>query len=358
MNKYKYFEKALQKRLEQKHFQQLRCALSLGDTQSKLINFNDLDFLGLSTHPYVKQKTIDSIVRWGAGSSSSRLLIDHLQAHHALENKLANLLGFDSTLLFPSTHAMQELIFGFPGVTWFVERSYPAQMIKSYMSKKSVLHVFDRSERKPLPDGPDPKIIVAPSICPKTGAEIDLRCLMAIAVNSDALICIDDTYAFGMLGKRGLGLAANRKGVDLTIGSFSKATGSFGAYIGCNQLVKNYLTSLHQTGALPPASLGAIDAALEMIPDMDAERSNVLKMASSLRSKLKSKKHQLIESNTHILGMKTNYATDLSDVLAQNGIITMPHDGPGLTLNVTVKHTGAHLDALVTKLGSLAPVLN
>lgn len=358
MNKYQFFEKTLQKRFEQKHFQQLRCALSLGDTQSRLINFNDLDFLGLSTHPYVKQKAIDSILRWGAGSSHSRLLIEHLQAHHTLEHKLASLLGTDRTLLFPGVHAMHELIFGLSGVTWFVERSYPVQVIKNHMSKKATLQVFNQNECKSLPDSPDPKIIVAPSICPKTGAEINIRRLMSMAVECDALVCIDDTNAFGMLGKRGLGLAAGRKGIDLVIGSFSKATGSFGAYIGCNHLLKNYLTSFYQIDTLPPANLGAIEAALEMLPDMDAERSSVLKLAAALRCKLNNKGHQVVESHSHILGLRTNYATDLSDVLARAGIIAMPHDGPGLTLNVTVKHSAAHLDALVTKLETLVPVLN
>ncbi|HPE85279.1 MAG TPA: aminotransferase class I/II-fold pyridoxal phosphate-dependent enzyme [Chlamydiales bacterium] len=353
-SKMNYFKVALEKKYQQKHYQQLRCVLS--KVQHDTLNFNTLDFLGLTTHPYVKNRTIDAIARWGAGSCSSRVLIDHLSAHVALEKKLAALLGTEAVMLFPSAFAAQTALFGSlaaAGSTFYAERSYPTQLVKGHLNARSTLHTFDRKALSTLPDGREPKIVITSSICSKTGEVIDLRSFMSHAVESDALLMVDDSYALGMLGKRGFGLATMRKGVDLIMGAFG--IGSFGAYLGCSQLIKNYLSTFTPFEPLPPANIGAIEAALELIPDMDAERLKVLDLAKELRKKFILKGHSVIDAKSHIVGLKTDPA--LYKQLADHGIIAMPTDLPGIAFNLTIKHTPEHIDQLVKQLGQTAPAL-
>ncbi len=352
--KMEYFKRALEKKYEQRHYQQLRCVLT--QTQNDAQNFSSLDFLGLSSHPYVKKHTIDAITRWGAGTSSSRVLPGHLNAHVALEKKLSTCLGTEATMLFSSSFALQSALFSSlstTGSTFYVERSYPTQKIKSHLNARTTLHSFDRKALSTLPDGREPKIIIATSICPKTGEVIDLRSFMAHAVESDAMLMVDDSHAFGMLGKRGFGLATARKGVDLITGSFG--ANSFGAYIGCTQMMKDYFSTHIPFEPLAPANIGAIEAALELIPDMDAERTKVLETANLLRKNLTLKGHKVIDARSHIVG--THLDPALSDHLADHNIIAMPNDLPGIAFNLSVKHTQEQIDQLVKKLGQTAPAL-
>lgn len=349
--KMEFFKKALEKKYQQRHYQQLRCILALAqDVQ----NFTSLDFLGLAAHPYVKKRTIDAISRWGAGSNAARVLPDHLKAHTDLEQKLASFLGTETAMLFPNTFALHKALFGSLstiGSTFYVERSYSTQPIKTHLNARSTLHSFDRKAFATLPDGREPKIILATSVCPKTGEIIDLRSFMAHAVESDSLLLIDDTLALGMLGKRGLGLAPMRKGVDLITGSFN----SFGAYLGCSQLIKDYLATCALFEPLAPAHIGALEAALELIPDMDAERSKVLDLAKLFRKNLILKGHQVFDANSHIVGVNVN--PSLSDQLADQGVIASPTDLPGMAFILSVKHSPEQLEKLVKMLAPKAPAL-
>ena len=103
MDKYHYYQKALEKKREQKEFRQLRCVAGFEEKKDpQRINFASNDFLGLSQHSYVKKNTIKYVLEWGAGTTPSRLVTEHLECHRSVEEKLSELVGKDAALLFPS----------------------------------------------------------------------------------------------------------------------------------------------------------------------------------------------------------------------------------------------------------------
>jgi 8-amino-7-oxononanoate synthase len=87
------------------------------------------------------------------------------------------------------------------------------------------------------------------------------------------------------LGEGGRGLSGE---ADIVIGTFSKALGSFGGFVASSETVRDYLINrcggvIYST-ALPPAVLGAIDAALDLVPGMSAERAQVASLAQRFRA--------------------------------------------------------------------------
>ncbi len=352
MCKLNYFRKALEKKYEQKHHQQLRAALSLSKTKSQYTHFNTSDYLGLSTHPYVKQKAVQALLQFGAGSSSNRPLNTHLSAHTDLQKRFNHLIGAESTLLFPTAVALQTMLFTMLAnlnASIFIEHSYPTQNIKRIVGNKGTIHFFDHNHIGDLPDGPEPKVMIAPSVCPTSGRVLDLRRLMSHAAGTDSLLIIDDSLALGMLGEAGMGCAAHKKGVDIVIGSFGKLTGSFGAYLSGPNVFCDYCMACQDTGPLNAASLGAMNAALDLIPDMEAERTMVRERSTDLRKFFANAGYDVIDSHSHIVSiqMETNRdAMSLSENLADERIIAMPTSLPGLVFNLSATHTPAEMKRL------------
>ena len=129
-----------------------------------------------------------------------------------------------------------------------------------------------------------PKFILTESVFSMDGDVAPLAEIGRLAREHDAMLIVDDAHATGILGEGGRGLSGE---ADVVIGTFSKALGGFGAYVACSDTLREYLinrcTGLIYSTALPPPVLGAIDAALDLVPSLDAERAHVASLAERFR---------------------------------------------------------------------------
>jgi 8-amino-7-oxononanoate synthase len=153
-------------------------------------------------------------------------------------------------------------------------------------------------------------------------------------------------------------------GVDLVMGTFSKAFGGFGAYVAGSRLLCDYLVNACGgfifTTALPPAALGAIDAALDLVPSMDAERAKLARMGEDVRQGLRSAGVDVGASTTHIVPAivgDADRALALSAQLEQAGIIaaairppTVPPGSSRLRLALRAGHDAGDIDTLLMTL--------
>jgi 8-amino-7-oxononanoate synthase len=101
----KNLKKALTERKKQHRYRTRRITktpqqIEMTVDDKQVISFCSNDYLGLANHPSVKQATIDAIKKYGVGSGSAHLVNGHSEAHHQLEDELAEFTGYPRAILF------------------------------------------------------------------------------------------------------------------------------------------------------------------------------------------------------------------------------------------------------------------
>ena len=168
--------------------------------------------------------------------------------------------------------------------------------------------------------GDSAALIVTESVFSMEGDCLDVDAIREIARRHGALLYVDEAHATGILGANGMGLMSPIRDASLpaglpaetqsrhqevVIGTFGKALGCFGAYVACSRAIRDYLVNrcagLIYSTALPPMVLGAIDAALDLVPEMQSKRQHVQELSAHLRSKLQQAGFDTLQSSTHIV---------------------------------------------------------
>ena len=269
-----------------------------------LLDFSSNDYLGLSRHPELIRRAQAFVARWGAGSGASRLVTGNLAPFAAIEDKLAKGKGAESALLFVSGFQANATMLpalldartlgGEPLV--FADRNNHASLIHGCQAAGVRQIRFRHNDLDHLAlllarhagEG-RPCVIVTETVFSMDGDRADVAALAALAEQYGAFLYLDEAHATGVLGATGFGLAQGLAGPRcLAMGTFSKALGGFGAYAACSSRLRDYLinrcTGLIYATALPPAVLGAMDAALDLLPGLDRERARLAAHAERFRA--------------------------------------------------------------------------
>ena len=213
-------------------------------------------------------------------------------------------------------------------------------------------------------------MVLVESVYSMDGDCADLAGLIALCQRYGAFLYVDEAHATGVFGQDGGGLASQYPGqIDLVMGTFGKALGSFGAYVAGSRVLIDYLINrcsgfIYST-ALPPPVLGAIGAALSLLPTLEPARQQLLQLASQVRDKLAARGYQTGQSCTQIVPLLVGgegEALRLSHQFRQAGIIapairppTVPPNQSRLRLALTAAHQPQDLDRLWQALDELSP---
>lgn len=337
----------------------------------RLANFCSNDYLGLSRHPLVKQRAAEYIALYGAGSTASRLICGNIECFTRIEERLARLkqnpaallvsTGFQTNVsVIPALADRETLICS--------DQLNHNSLIQGIRLARCHVAVYRHNDMAHLEEllttrktqGFSRILIVTESVFSMDGDRSDLDTLERLAEAFQAILIVDDAHATGMFGENGMGMTCGRN-IDVAIGTFGKAAGSFGAYLSGVQKVIDFMINccpgfIYST-ALPPAVLGAIDAALELIPAMDGEREELQEKADWVRRQLNQGGWETADSSTQIVPVivgNDENALELSRFLEVNGILatsirppTVPEGKARIRLSLTALHTWAHLEALV-----------
>lgn len=354
--------------------------LSHGHAQrdgKELINFASNDYLGLSQHPTLMIKAQDYAARYGTGTTASRLVTGNNPAYSIIESKLAEGKGTEAALVMNSGYQANVTVIaaladsdvvGKP-VTVLADRLCHNSLLQGIMLSPARLIRFQHNDYQHLENllqqqqGKDMHvIIVTESVFGMDGDRADLDALVALKEKYGAMLYVDEAHATGLFGEEGFGLAAGYKGaIDIVMGTFGKALGSFGAYIACSKILRDYLIQrcdgLIYSTALPPATLGSMEAALELLPKLSAERSYVQEQAARLRKALTQQGWDCGKSTTQIVPILLGHeqtATALAETLLHHSILapairppTVPRGTSRLRLSLSAAHKKQDIDLLI-----------
>ena len=338
----------------------------------RMLNFSSNDYLGLSNHPLLGERATEFIRRYGSGSTASRLVCGNYECFEHVEKKIAELSGRQSALIFNSGFQANTSLL--PSLadhetTILSDRLNHNSLIQGCLLSRCHIERFRHNDMGHLEElliknrerGKERRIlIVTEAVFSMDGDQSDIDTLIRLSRDYEAFLFVDEAHATGLFGRNGMGLTS-WKDVDITMGTLGKAAGSFGAYVACDTEIRDYLINfcygLIYTTALPPSVLGAIDAAMDLIPSMDKEREELFKKADHLRKALHGLDFNTSTSNTHIIPIvigDEEKTMALSRWLEINGILAVTFRYPSVTrgdsrirLTLSAAHTWEHVELLI-----------
>jgi 8-amino-7-oxononanoate synthase len=351
-----------------------------------LIDFSSNNYLGLAGHPALIDRAEAWMRAWGAGAGASRLVTGTFEIHAAVERKLAALKRTEAALIFNSGYQANSsvlpalfdadilgeapLVFTDKLVHASLHHGCRAAGVREIRFRHNDLgHLENLLKKHQAKAGA--RFILTESVFSMDGDRAELAALSDIADRYGAFLYVDEAHATGVLGPNGMGLSGDIPGkVDLIMGTFSKALGSFGAYVACSKRLKEMLVNrcggLIYATALPPGVLGAMDAALDLVPTLDTERARLQANAERLRTVLRDQGLDTGGSTTQIVPAvigSEKAALAAARGLEDAGILgiairppTVPGGASRIRLAVTAAHTDAQMNALCAAVPALAAV--
>jgi 8-amino-7-oxononanoate synthase len=247
----------------------------------RLISFSCNDYLGLSVHPALAQAARDAIAQYGVGAGASRLVTGNHPLYDALEARLARLKGTAAACVFGSGYLANTGIIpalaGRGDLVLIDELAHACLWAGARLCGATVLpyrHNDLGDLRALLGESRthhDKALILTDGVFSMDGDLAPLPALGRLARDYDAWLMADDAHGIGVLGQgRGSTFATGSAAdVPLQMGTLSKAIGGYGGYLCASapviELMKNRARTLIYSTALPPATVAAAIAAIDLI---------------------------------------------------------------------------------------------
>ncbi len=307
------------------------------------VDFSSNDYLGFSSHPKLVEAAKQGLIRYGAGSSASRLLSGDLDIHHELEEEIARLKNKERALVFNSGYqANVGIISSFcaAGDAVFCDRLSHASIIDGICLSNARMFRFRHNDIGHLEDMLKKErhrfknaLIITETIFSMDGDRPDIKSLIALKVKYGCAIMVDEAHATGIYGPNGSGVVEDEgltKEIDYIMGTFGKALGSFGAYLAASKSDIDYLInkcrSFIYSTSLPPAVVSANIAAIKLLDEEPHRRKGLLELAALLRNGLKAKGLDVRGCSQIVPLVKGNNEAviALADFLKNKGYWAMP----------------------------------
>lgn len=283
----------------------------------KMFNLASNNYLGLANDERLIEASVQAARKYGAGATASRLIVGNFPLYEEAEAALAQWKGSEAALIINSGYnANVGIISALAGRddVIFSDKLNHASIIDGAILSRAEVKRYRHNDIDHLEsllkktDERKRKIIVTDAVFSMDGDIAPLYELVRLKEAYGALLMIDEAHSSGLYGEKGEGLAHHLdivEQVDIHMGTFSKALGAFGAYVTGKKVLIDYLInhmrSFIFTTALPPAALGAIQAAIAVVQQEKERRDQLHKLSAYFRTKLQSLGFDIGASATQIV---------------------------------------------------------
>lgn len=247
----------------------------------RLIMIGSNNYLGLTTHPKVRQAAIEAVERFGTSCTGSRFLNGTLKLHKQLEEELADFVGKQAALVFSTGYQVNlgtiSALVGRDDVV-ITDREDHASIIDGCCLARGQMLRFKHNDIQSLERalkraGPDQgKLVVVDGVFSMGGDLAPLPEIAPLCKQYGARLMVDDAHGVGVVGANGRGTAdyyGMTNDVDLIMGTFSKSFASLGGFIAGDEVAVHYIQhharSLIFSASMPAANTAACLAALDIM---------------------------------------------------------------------------------------------
>ncbi len=345
------------------------------------------NYLGLSTHPKVKQAASEALEKYGVGSGAVRAISGNMDVHVELEKRLAGFKNAEASLTYPTgfmanSGLIPQLVgkgdliisdeLNHGSIIDGVRLSKADRMVYKHNDMDNLAIKLEKGEEK----NPDRILIITDGVFSMDGDIAPLDMVVKHGKNHGAMIYVDDAHGEGVLGKDGRGIVSHfnltHDDVHVEMGTFSKAYGTIGGHIsGSDSLVKfayNKSRTWLLSSSHPPAVAAATIAAIDVLESEPEHVENLWKNTDYFKKAVIDLGFDTGKSQTPIIPIivgESHTAKALADELYKQGVYVVPIVFPMVARSLSRIRVQMHanltqpqLDTVIEKTETIGKKLN
>lgn len=335
-----------------------------------VVNLSSNNYLGLTTHPKLRERAVEAIRTRGVGSGSVRTIAGTMDVHMQLERKLAEFKRTEAAVVFQSGFAANAgtvaAILGRDDAIVSDELNH-ASIIDGARLSRATIKVFPHRDvaaaRRVVEALPrtQRKLLISDGVFSMDGDLGALPDLCDLAEEFGCIMMVDDAHASGVFGQHGRGTIDHfglHGRVDVQVGTLSKALGVLGGYVAGSRSLIEFLYHRARpflfSTSHPPAVAAACLAAIEVMESEPDLMNQLWENTRFFKSGLQALGFDTGDSEspiTPVIVGEAPLAMALSDQLFEKGVFaqgigfpTVPHGRARVRTIVTATHTRDQLE--------------
>jgi 8-amino-7-oxononanoate synthase len=341
----------------------------------RVLMFGSNNYLGLTTHPKVREAAKAAIDRFGTSMTGSRLVNGSMKLHNEFEEKLAAFFGKESALVFTTGYQVNlatcAAILSNKTSVAVVDRNVHASLydgVRLGQSAGTRLTRFKHADPESLEralqrvNAGEGALVITDGVFSAEGEIAKLDQLVPIVKKYGARLLVDDAHALGVIGPGGRGTAHHfglEKEVDLIGGTFSKSMASIGGWLVGErkvlQYIQHFAPSFMFAASAAPPQVAAAMAAFDIMAEEPWRIERLRENFTYMRDELTKMGFELGHTETAVIPIyiRQDLRTLMMwrELLEEHGVYTNPFISPGvppksamLRTSYMASHTREHLD--------------
>jgi 8-amino-7-oxononanoate synthase len=283
----------------------------------ELIMLGSNNYLGLTTHPKVKEAAVEAIRKYGTGCTGSRFMNGTLDLHVKLESELAHFYRKPACLVFSTGYqtslgTVSSLVR--KGDVVVCDKLDHASIVDGCQMSSGTVKRYPHNDVEALDRAltgiprESGRLVVVDGVFSVEGDLAALDKIVPHARRHHARVMVDDAHAVGVVGRHGRGTAEHfgvEEQVDLIMGTFSKSFATIGGYVAGEHevitFIRHQARSMIFSAAIPPTAAATVLAALDIVKSEPERRERLWQIARKMIDGLRSMGYDIGTTVTPII---------------------------------------------------------